>query len=255
MAIAAVLKTAVRKDLQVRILYPPFLAAAVLVLGLGLAATPRAACACSTRAPAVRGITLAAARGLVDAQERFFADSGRFGSVEDLTAASLFLADPNVLVTVVSSDAGRFTATVTYANWDPEPRCTVTVYADGRPSQRDCVNLPDKSESERRAALIYFPLVLLGIGVRFATAGKRHRPIAMGTFIPIVFLLGLSSQGLGLLVPSWCDSEEGVNAFFLLAAGAYLFRNLFFPSYDPPAPPPPAADGPPRAPGTPRRYH
>ena len=127
MAIAAVLKTAVRKDLQVRILYPPFLAAVALplLLVLGLAATPRAACACSTRAPMVRGVTLAAARTLIDAQEQFRADSGRFGRVDELTAASLYWAESQTSLTVVASNESSFTATITFPSWEQIGRAHV----------------------------------------------------------------------------------------------------------------------------------
>lgn len=220
---------------------------AVAVLGLALA--PQRACACSTRLPMLKALPRTLAL-LAEQQEFFLADSGRLASRETLEAWGWHTRGSGVEFKEFATTDSTLRAVVWMPDIATDVSCTLTMRADGSPPVQDCLKFPDKGKEERRAALIYAGMLLLGVVTRVAVAGRSMPPIRLASAIPVVGLLVVTPVWLNAANPSWCDELTGVSYLWVVFAGVYVLRNLLFGSYEPPQPP--SAPRGPRGPRTPQ---
>jgi hypothetical protein len=191
MAIATVLKTVVRKDLQVRILCPPLRAllgalSLVVLASVALPMTPSTVCACTTRAGLGRAAMRTDLRHLADAQELFKADSGRYTSLAELSAAQLWQPSAGVTATEFILETDGWSARLANRA-DPGVACWMRVGAgsDGAPV---CDPYPT-DDTHLRFAIAY--LVLL-VSAFLAERWRVHRgdiPRSRGRLAVLVLLL------------------------------------------------------------------
>lgn len=209
------------------------LGVAIAVFGVALAPTP--ACACSTKAPMLLTIPRTLDR-LAEEQAYFLADSGRYASREVLEAYGSIVTGSGVDFKEFAATDSTLRIVAWLPNVSTDVSCTLTMRADGSPPAQDCVNLPDKGRQERRVALIYAVVLMLGLVTRIAVAGRSHAPIGLRSAVPLVGLLVVTPVWLNASSPSWCDELTGMSYLWVAFAGVYVLRNLFFGSYEPPKP-------------------
>ena len=224
MAIATVLKTVVRKDLQVRILYPPFsrvrlfwctlmrgaratrmigtLAVSFALALVANAATPRSLCACSVKQKSAISEMKAELRNLVTAQERFFTDSGRYAASEAELTSTRFLPYSGLQFASFTAWGNGFSARVSYPSRAPT-ECWITVGPlpdggvnpyDGEP-QCDPPPTPPVNINRIYMAAAYALLLLMAVAVRIYRAGSSLPPMGIGIILAFVVL--------GALHPFW----------------------------------------------------
>lgn len=190
-------------------------------LGLAVlttAATPRPLCACTSKSTAYLAALKADLRNLVTAQERFYADSLRYTSIESELVPHGYRLSPRVELVSLSAWSGGYSARVRFVpatrptgfgalfpfpsevvreceiaaglsrdgsaiEWDGEPRC------DALPLDR------------RRFVMagVYALLVLVAIAVRVSRAGVSLPPVGAG-MISVFVLLGAAH-------PFWTDYQ------------------------------------------------
>jgi hypothetical protein len=181
MANAAVLKTADRKVLQVRILCPPLRAllsglTALVIAALLLPATARPICACTIKGPAYRAAMRSDLRNLVAAQETFRADSGRYATVAELVATGQFMFSTSVHVAESTVSDGAFTVRLRHESLSPEMTCAGSV-GDAAPPDGEpvCASFP-RERSHVRNGIFFFALLALGLVLRVRQAVfETHR--------------------------------------------------------------------------------
>jgi len=187
MANAAVLKTADRKVLQVRILCPPLrarvravaraLVPALTVVVLALALVPvtaRSACACSIKHPAYRVAMQSDLRNLLSAQEGVLSDSGRYLEIDRLVAMGRFRFSTSVHL-VESRVSGRaFSARVRHDQLAADVTCSVAV-DDGTPSSAEpsCSRFP-RERAHVRNGIIFLAVLAIALVLRAGAAAARQ---------------------------------------------------------------------------------
>ncbi len=179
MANAAVLKTADRKVLQVRILCPPLralvpvLPAAVIALAL-LPIASRPACACTIKHTAYRAAMRSDLRNLVTAQESFRSDSGRFTTVAELIATGHYLFSAGVHLDESSVSDTAYTVRVRHEASDAEVTCSISVGMTG-PNQGEpvCGRFP-RERAHVRNGIIYFVLLAVALALRVGVVVAGH---------------------------------------------------------------------------------
>lgn len=175
MANAAVLKTADRKVLQVRILCPPLralvpvLTAAVIALAL-LPIASRPACACTIKHTAYRAAMRSDLRNLVTAQESFRSDSGRFTTVAELIATGHYLLSAGVHLDESSVSDTAYTVRVRHEASDAEVTCSISVGMSG-PNQGEpvCGRFP-RERAHVRNGIIFLAVLAIALALRAGAA-------------------------------------------------------------------------------------
>lgn len=240
MANAAVLKTADRKVLQVRILCPPlvstprrwFVLTAVAVLLAAGAATPRAACACSTKLGAFRTAAASNVRDFGTAQAALRADSGRFGTVEELTALGLFSLQAGVVVVEEAVTRDRWSLRLAHQE-APELACWSAEEAGRPPPPPDpstgssvaCARFP-VPPGHIAAGVLYFGVLLVALGIRVAVAVSDGTRPPLGRLAALIVLLvvhpfwNLRPSAFGARLDA-CGNDIDVVSLVLAAAAAY----------------------------------
>jgi hypothetical protein len=208
MAIAPVLKTGVRKDLQVRILYPPFermrrffpsrffegrgrklagfLSLSFAVALLATAATPRSICACSMRFAGTTPAMKADLRNLVLALDDFFVDSGRFATSPEELTPNRYRLSTDVEWVSFSASADSLAARIRSKSLGIECWIDVGLTPDGVSPEYDGEVSCDPEPIDMYpiyAGAAYFALLLLAFVIRFVRAGRSLPAISGATLL------------------------------------------------------------------------
>lgn len=175
-----------------------WLSSALLASSLAFSAmslSPRTACACTTRQKVPASDMKADLRNLVTAQEMFFSDSARYGSIDELNGLRLWAPNPKVqLVSLTHSDSG-FLATVTHAEV-PGMRCRIAIGGAALP-HGDLYDGEPLCDPPPTAPIdpLYFQLLaayalffVAALVIRFARAGHGLPKIGPGTFFAFFLL-------------------------------------------------------------------
>jgi hypothetical protein len=100
--------------------------------------TPKFACGCGTKEKAYRAEVKSDLRNLVTAQEAFFVDHHRFGSMAELVKTGVYAATTGDTIVIVAADAHGWSATG--RNWNLADTCGIwvgTKPADGMHGARE----------------------------------------------------------------------------------------------------------------------